>query len=210
MTKSISPRFAFFLLYVPFVANDFGFIALSGTYAVYILDYTCRLLVIYGYLFWSATRKKLPPKILQPIRPELAVLAIVGLPIAGLLISRVIGLPQDSWASWSVWFRYPHISDPALYWMDLTFGLILVAISEELVFRKLAFEWLSTKGRKGSFIPLISSAFFAVAHWSTGLGSMVSVFLTGMLYMAVYMKLRRIWPLVCAHWIHNFFIYGPF
>jgi hypothetical protein len=28
--------------------------------------------------------------------------------------------------------------------------------------------------------------------------------------MAFYIRLQRIWPLVLAHWLHNFIYFGPF
>ena len=96
-----------------------------------------------------------------------------------------------------------------LYWLDLTLGLFLVALSEELVFRKLALSWLLKTRRPISQIVVISACFFSLMHWGSGPGRVLVTFVIGSIYMMTYLKLRKLWPLVLAHWIEDFIGFGP-
>jgi len=117
-------------------------------------------------------------------------------------------VPISQWADWTVLFRYRRIEDPTLYWLDLSVGLLLVAASEELVCRRLAFGWLSSAGKNGFQIVAISAVLFAFAHWARGLGNIILALLVGLLYMALYLQLKRIWPLVVAHWLDDFIAFS--
>ena len=50
---------------------------------------------------------------------------------------------------------------------------------------------------------------FALMHWGSGPGRLIYTFVSGALYMVVYLHLDLLWPLVAAHWIQNFLAFGP-
>lgn len=201
-------KVAFLILLAPFLLNDFAFIALKGGWSVYAVDYAVRILALAVILLWPAGRAIAFEEYPARQRTALAILTVIGLTIAGRLLIYLVEAPFAAWAGWTVLFQFPRIQSPAFYWLDLTFGLALVALSEELIFRKFALSWLRSAGRPDWQIVIISAVLFALVHWSKGLGNISIAFLLGLLYMAAYLKLKRLWPLVYAHWTINFLIFA--
>ncbi|WP_416897237.1 MAG: CPBP family intramembrane glutamic endopeptidase [Minwuia sp.] len=200
----------FLLFTLPFFLNDLLFIALDGSYRVYVADYISRLVLL--VLLDTGRQGRWPP--LQPPdgpKPHyiFALLAVVLLPLihpAAEALAKAI----DGVAGVEPLFSFPEIRQPFYLWVDLTFGLLLVAISEELVFRRLARHWLEAIGCTTAWTVGVSAVIFGFMHWGGGAGQVVTAALIGALYMWVYIRLNRLWPLVVAHWAHNFFIFGPF
>jgi hypothetical protein len=87
-----------------------------------------------------------------------------------------------------------------LYLFDLTFGLALVAFHEEIVSRRLAAIALKPFCRSERMLIIVSAALFAVFHWWTGLGNMISCFIFGVVAMACYRRLGALWPIGIAHY----------
>ncbi len=200
----------FFVLMMPFILNDFGLIAFNGSNAAYLIDYTTRLLVLGLCLIWPSSRAIVREYHPVQFRYDLTVLALVALPIVGFLFQKLITKPIDKLMEFTILFKFHRIQEPVLYWFDLSFGLLLVAISEEIVFRKIAYSWLKNSGKSPTQIVLISSCLFAIVHWSNGLGNVISAFFIGLFYMVFYLKLKRLWPLILAHWFSNFIAFGSF
>lgn len=194
---------AFAVLVAPFILNDFAFIALDGGYGVYLVDYATRVLVLGICLLWPVARHTLVQPSQQAASFYLAFAALVALVVAGRLLTRYVEPAFDGIADWGQFFRFGPIENQTLRWFDLTAGLLLVALSEELVFRKFALAALSTLTGKSSSIILFSAIIFALIHWAGGIVKTLMTFLFGVVYMAVYLKIGRLWPLVAAHWIEN-------
>lgn len=208
MTFKRSPGMVFGILLVPFLLNDLAFMALDGSYAIYVADYGFRLVVLAIALGWIAAQAPARQPRQSNWTLSLAIAAALLLPLleypADLIdreVDRITGLHGL--------FRYPPIPHPALNWLDLTLGLLLVAISEELVFRKLARRWLEDRGVSALGLILISAFILGVMHWGGGAGQVAAAFLLGLIYMWFHQRLERIWPLILAHWGHNFLAFGP-
>tara|TARA_Y100000588_G_C13632436_1_gene660138 strand:+ start:138 stop:368 length:231 start_codon:yes stop_codon:yes gene_type:complete len=73
----------------------------------------------------------------------------------------------------------------------------------------MAARWLQAAGWSAPAIVLISATLFALMHWGSGPGRLIYTFVSGAMYMVVYLHLERLWPLVAAHWIQNFLAFGP-
>jgi membrane protease YdiL (CAAX protease family) len=197
------------LLIVPFFLNDIAYIYFQGTYNVFIVDYGIRVYIICAYGFLAGGFRPSAERLDREPGIAAVAVAIIAALMASFILRHFVEAPVNSMADWSRLFRYHRILDPILYWVDLSIGLFLVALSEELVFRKSVARWLAGLGATKLQIVLISAILFALAHWSLGLGSVFHVFLIGVVYMALFLELRRIWPLVIAHWIENFLVFGP-
>jgi membrane protease YdiL (CAAX protease family) len=85
--------------------------------------------------------------------------------------------------------------------VDLTFGLALVAFSEEIIFRRCARQTLQPHLGDGHLLVLATSLLFGAYHWWTGLGNMIGVSITGALFMLFYQRSGALWPLVLAHYL---------
>lgn len=160
-------------------------------------DYGGRLLALLVIVLLPAgrwcLRRKSP---LQVSRVE-ALLWVAALAIlfgASLFPSWLAGhLPQTALG------QYPQPTG-WLRLFDLTFGLALVALHEELVFRQLARAALEKLLRRPVAVIVASALIFAVYHWWTGIGNMATVFCYGLLAMICYRRAGRLWPVVVAHY----------
>jgi len=45
-------------------------------------------------------------------------------------------------------------------------------------------------------------------HWASGVPRLLYTFAVGVAYMAAYLRLRSLWPLVAAHWLEDFIAFG--
>jgi membrane protease YdiL (CAAX protease family) len=200
---------AFAILAALFCLNDFALIALNGGYGVYLADCGTRVLALSLILLWPVTRAVATERLRAQSGFGLALLCAASLPLLGRPAARILE-PSVIWLTGiRGWFDFHALADPGLYWLDLTFGLFAVAVSEELIFRKLAMKLLERSGQTPAQIIVTSALVFALVHWGSGPGRMLYVFVIGMVYMAVYVHLKRLWPLVFAHWAENFLAFGP-
>lgn len=88
-----------------------------------------------------------------------------------------------------------------LYLFDLTFGIALVALHEELVFRRLGYHALRSVIASEVGIAIASALFFAAYHWWTGIGNMILVATYGLVAMPCYRRTGTLWPIGIAHYL---------
>lgn len=88
----------------------------------------------------------------------------------------------------------------ALYFFDLSIGLALVALHEEVVFRQVANHALSRFLASDLAVTLVSAAIFAAYHWWTGIGNMLMALLFGLIAMPCYRRCGSLWPVGIAHY----------
>ena len=115
----------------------------------------------------------------------------------------VVGEIGDIFPPELILFRYPKIEQPALYWIDLTFGLALTAVAEELVFRSIARDFLGRYMSSTLAIVAASALIFAAIHWSHGIGAMVTALFAGAVLMALFMRTGSVVPCMIAHYAVN-------
>ena len=96
-----------------------------------------------------------------------------------------------------------HYPEPhgLLYFIDAVFGLVLVAYSEEIVFRRCARNAFQTYLSDGSALIVVTSILFAAYHWWTGIGNIVEAALIGILLMLFYSRSCALWPVVLGHYL---------
>jgi membrane protease YdiL (CAAX protease family) len=94
-----------------------------------------------------------------------------------------------------------------LHLFDLTFGLALVAFSEEIVFRRCARDMLQSWLGDRSLLVLATSLMFGCYHWWTGLGSLINASVLGALFMVIYRRSGALWPAVLAHYLVDVYFF---
>jgi CAAX protease family protein len=85
--------------------------------------------------------------------------------------------------------------------VDDIFGLILVAYSEEMVFRRCAHHLFRTYLGEGSLLVIVTSLLFGAYHWWTGIGNIVEAIIMGIFLMLFYSRSPALWPVVLAHYL---------
>lgn len=104
--------------------------------------------------------------------------------------------------------HFPSIPSRLVKSIDLTFGLLLVALSEESVFRSLLIALLERWNIKSWAVIILSSAAFALIHLTSGVADAVNAFLHGLLLGTAYWKTRRLSVCVASHYLVDLYTFG--
>ena len=128
--------------------------------------------------------------------------------LAGLFLEQngyaiISGLPGDH-----VLGGMPAITDPLWNWIDLTAGLLLVGILEELIFRGYLCTFLFRYTRRAVVIIGISALAFGLIHWSGGGHKVLVTALTGAVFMALYLRTQSLPALMLSHFVINFIAFA--
>jgi hypothetical protein len=128
----------------------------------------------------------------------------VTLWIVGIcLLDRFLQLPRyllDAAFPATVLGTYPH-STGWLRSFDLTFGLALVAASEEIIFRRYLREAFRPYLGDGILVVLTTSILFGAYHWWTGFGNVLAATTLGIFLMLMLRRSGTLWPVVLAHYL---------
>ncbi|HOO56596.1 MAG TPA: type II CAAX endopeptidase family protein [bacterium] len=199
--------FSFVLFCVPFFLNDFS--------NIYVKDW--RL-----WLFIDYTAVKLLPFILfiRLVKTKTATIADFGFgthriplsliiilfayPVCGLLIDQLLYNVLENLIPGTRIGTYTPITNKVFDWIDLTFGLAMVAFFEELIFRGFAYRVISDRVKNPVWIIIISSTIFGLIHWSLGVPNIITAGLIGAVFMYCYVIHRNIVPLIIVHFLINF------
>ncbi|MGP0090657.1 MAG: CPBP family intramembrane glutamic endopeptidase [Xanthobacteraceae bacterium] len=88
-----------------------------------------------------------------------------------------------------------------LYVFDTSFGLILVAYSEEVIFRRCSRAVLRDSLGDGPAMIIATSILFAAYHWWTGVGNILATMSYGVLAMLFYRRSGSLVPVVVNHYL---------
>ncbi|WP_374652269.1 CPBP family intramembrane glutamic endopeptidase [Dongia sp.] len=95
-----------------------------------------------------------------------------------------------------------------LYAFDITLGLALVALHEELVFRKLADHVMRAFGWGFWRIIIVSAILFGLYHWWRAPAGMLAAAIYGVLAMICYRRTGSLWPIGFAHYVIDYFYFA--
>jgi hypothetical protein len=102
----------------------------------------------------------------------------------------------------------PQMGNPYLKWIDMTVGLLLVGMSEELVFRGYLCLYISRFTKNPRSIVGISALAFGLIHWSGGAHQVMVSGVIGAVFMMLYLKTLSLPPIMLAHFAVNFVDYA--
>jgi membrane protease YdiL (CAAX protease family) len=102
----------------------------------------------------------------------------------------------------------PQITNVNVWAGDLVFGLLLVAVSEELVFRRLIFAMFES--RKFASVTALSAFLFALIHLTSGIADTVNAFIHGVLLASAFWYTRRISICIVSHYLVDLRIFSGF
>ena len=135
----------------------------------------------------------------------------IGLWVVGVLVVCIalIGLerPINAALPMTVLGHYPR-SYGWLHLVDVTFGLALVAFSEEIMFRRLARDMLRPWLGDRALMVLATSAMFGAYHWWAGLGAVISTAICGVAFMVLYRRSGALWPSIVAHYLVDLYFFA--
>ena len=194
------------LLMSPFYLNDFANLYVENWRWWLFIDYAGVKLFPFGFALWLIYSKKMQAAAFglttQSMRSALAVFLIVA--FVGTVIDQngyrlIAKLP-----GYSPLGGMPSITSPVWNWVDLTLGLLMVGICEELVFRGFMHTIISRHTKNSCVIILISSVSFGLIHWSLGLHAVIITSIIGAILMVAYLRTHSLPAIMLAHFAINF------
>lgn len=204
MEKRYLPVFV--VLAAPFYLNDFANIYVRDWPTWLAIDYAaCKLLPL-ALIVWLVASRRMTPAdfgfVRQPAAAFLVTLLVAAL--AGTLIdqnaySLLAGAP--GYASLG---SMPEIRSGAWNRFDLSFGLLMVGLLEEMIFRAYAYTVMRRYLTNPAAIIAVSAVAFGLIHWSLGSNAVLITAAIGALYMAIYVRTRSVFALALAHFLVNF------
>ena len=173
-----------FLMVFPFFLNDFFLHIFDQDYYKFISVF--YLTGIFAMVMaWSAVRRSVLSSGdlgLLPIRAKYFFLFSLGLIFVCILSDRVF-VPWTYHhlidVKWS-YYNFPAYPNQFLRWFDLTLGLALTAVSEEIVFRGALLTVLCRRFSRFNS-GLISMIIFSTMHWGAGPQIVLNAFIWAIL-----------------------------
>jgi len=193
-----------------FLLNDFLFMESSGYVQWLLIDYASRLLAIVIVLFLIKRGISRPADFgLKPISFRAGLLWALLLTVTGILIDQAGWRFLEKILPNTQLVSMPKIGNPVVNVLDLTLGVVLVAASEEVVFRGCCYYALRDRMGPG-LIVLLSAALFGLIHWSMGLHAIVSTAIWGVLPMVAMIRTGSVLPAMIAHYLTDLVSLGGF
>ena len=197
---------ALVLLASPFYLNDFANIYVKNWRWWLFVDYVGTKLFPFLVVLWLIRGKKRRASefglTAQTIPSFLVVFLVVAL--VGTIIDQNGYQLIAQLSGYSPLGRMPKITNPVWNWIDLTFGLLLVGIFEELIFRGYMHTFISRYTNNPFTIVVISAIAFGLIHWSLGLHDVLITSIIGVVFMIAYMRTRSLPAIMLAHFAVNF------
>jgi len=197
---------SFFLMATPFYLNDLANIFIKSWAWWLFVDYTGTKVFPLLVAAWLIYSKRITTSELGLKTQVTRVFLVAFLISASLgtiidqngyqLISKLPGYPPLG--------GMPEITSPLWNWIDLTIGLFMVGVCEELVFRGFLLTFLRRYTDSSPTIVMISSIAFGLIHWSLGLHVVLITSIIGAVFMMVYLKTRSLPAIMLAHFAIDF------
>lgn len=200
------PVILFVVLTMPFLLNDIGFIWATNAAQWLGVDYATKILVIGVIVGHPMLRQSARGSVTWP-RPML--IAVVGtLAVTVVSIVGLTWIDNQGLDAATALQAFQGIDQTWLVIFDLTVGLALTAVAEELVFRRLYLETFATILPRTSLY-LVSAALFAAIHWSNGLGTVAGAFVIGLMLLWLTRRTGSLLPAIAAHYVINLVAFWP-
>jgi membrane protease YdiL (CAAX protease family) len=198
--------FAAVLMAGPFYINDFSNIYIRDWRWWLFIDYTTVKLFPLGIAFWLIYNGK--TKVSEfGLRTQSAWSFIVTfwvVTLIGTLIDQNGKLFIAKLPGYSPLGGMPEIMSPVWNWIDLTFGLLMVGICEEVVFRGFLRSLISRYTENTFAITILSSVAFGFIHWSLGMHAVIISAAIGVVFMIAYLRTSSLPAIMLAHFAINF------
>ena len=193
-----------------FLLNDFLFMSATSYLAWLAIDYGSRLLAIGVVMYLVMKKRALQSEFgLARIPFRAGIRWMLFLTVTGIFIDQVLWRYFEHLLPGTQLAFMPRIKNPSVNIFDLIFGITLVAVSEEIVFRGYCFTALRDIMGPRMLIP-ISAVLFGLIHWSSGQHAIITTALWGVLPMVAMVRTGSVVPAMIAHYITDLVSFGGF
>jgi membrane protease YdiL (CAAX protease family) len=198
------------LFCLPFYLNDFSDIYVKDWRLWIGIDYITVKLFPCLVLFWLIRSKKTDlPELGLTVPSPASFFAVFFIgALSAIFIDQNGYLVLGNLYGYPPFGGMPEIASPLWRWIDLTAGLIMTGICEELVFRGYLRTFLSRYTKRASIIVLISALAFGLIHWSGGGARVLVASAIGAVFMILYLRTSSLPAIMMAHFAVNFVDYA--
>ncbi len=196
------------LALAPGFLNDLAFMRV-GTVAEWLAaDYASKILPL-AIVLWHPDLRGAVSKAMKPPTSWWTAGAWMIGAVALALASTVLLKPwiADAFPRTELFF-YPMIESGWLRAVDVTFGLGLTAVVEEILYRALVPGLLAAFGWRPWPIVVASAFAFGLIHWSHGIASVADAVVAGVLLMIVVRRTGSLLPAIGAHYAINLVLFA--
>ena len=194
------------LLCLPFYLNDFSNIYVTDWRLWIFIDYTSVKLLPFLVVLWLISTKRMQSTEFGLI-PQTVISFVTVFLIGTLAVTFIL---QNGYLILN-WFsgyprlgEMPKITSPLWRWIDLTIGLLMVGIFEELVFRGYLYTFITRYTRRPWMIIGVSAMAFGFIHWSGGLHMVMLTAAAGAVFMLLYLQTFSLPAIMLAHFAVDF------
>ncbi len=194
------------LLCVPFYLNDFSNIYVTDWRLWIFIDYTSVKLFPFLIVLWLISTKRMRSPEFGLI-PQTAISFVTVFLIGTLAVIFILQngyLILNGFPGYPRLGKMPEITSPLWLWIDLTIGLLMVGVFEELVFRGYLCTFISRYTRRPWMIVGVSAVAFGFIHWSGGLHMVMLTAAAGAVFMLLYLQTRSLPAIILAHFAVDF------
>lgn len=197
---------AFVILTLPFFVNDVGFILARSAGAWISVDYASKLAVLAAIAAFAVLRRRALEGARLP--DDLATIGVATIFVTAIVVALFLAIDRFGLDSGTVLQSFFPLERPWLIVFDLTVGLALTALAEELVFRRLFLDAFAKRWSPPALY-LVSSTLFAAIHWSNGVGTIGGAFIAGVMLMWLTRRSGTVLPAIVAHFAINLVLFWP-
>ena len=176
---------------------------LFDDYTVYILDYLFRVLCL-TVVFWNCSLIDLAASPSRWVRTLVLTAIVFYVELSNYQVYRYFQVPDPLFYNQ----LFHRLEEGSFLYFDLTVGLVLVALSEEIVFRYLFAKLWQHRGWSTATLYMASSIAFGLLHLPQGWALVAFTSITGILFMFLYRFTDSLWPVVVVHYLLNFLIFS--
>jgi membrane protease YdiL (CAAX protease family) len=197
-------------LCLPFYLNDFSDIYVKDWRLWLSIDYIAVKLLPFLVVFSMIRTQKMKPSAFGLNRQSAGVFLAVCFigALSGVVIEQVGYLLLNNLHVYPPLGQMPEIENPFWLWLDLTAGLLMVGICEELVFRGYLRTFIARYTERISIIVAASALAFGFIHWSAGLEKVMVTSAIGAVFMLLYIRTCSLPAIMLSHFAVNFIDYA--
>ncbi len=194
----------------PYFLNKLIYIEFPG-YPVFVaVDYACRIFSLaLLYLLLRNQPPSLPiswrlemPSAKELLTAVVGTITLIGANVAGATLIRYLNIH-----GWPI-TRVPLPTSSALQYFDGTAGMVLVGLSEEVVFRFYLVNLLLLRGVSLMTAIIVSTLIFGGIHWSYGGGVVVFATFAGLVLSLIFVLTRNLIVPIIAHAAYDAFYFA--
>jgi uncharacterized protein len=201
-----------FLMAIPFYLNDLTTLFIHDWRLWLAIDYGATKLFPLFLAIWLIRTGKIRCNRLgltPPSPVSFVVVFLVGTLVGTLILENGYLLIGNLPGYHRLGF-VPAIDSASWKWIDLTVGLLMVGVCEELVFRGYLFAVFSRYLSNRLAMVAISALLFGLIHWSQGSHHVLITGAIGAVFMALYLVSKSLPAVMLAHFAVNFIHYADF